>query len=97
MHLKLTDYEKCGKLEICNFCEPCPGSNWAKNGDVKQASENMCFIAKCKYKLVKKIESGYKLLNENELKKSVENTIIKENSYNRIETQSYYANSLRIK
>lgn len=97
MKLKLSDYEKCGKLDICNYCEPCPGSNWVKNGNVKIASENMCFIAKCKHKLVKKIESGYEFLNENELKNKVENSEIEEKSFSRIETQSYYANKLQIK
>ena len=58
--LTLTQYEECGKLEYCNYCNLCPGNNFVEWGTPLKAGENNCYIAKIRYALAKEMsETGY--------------------------------------
>jgi len=68
LNLKLQDYEDCGKLDYCAYCNLCPGNNYLSHGTPLKASENNCSIAKIRYTLAKKMMNGYEPLQNKPLK-----------------------------
>ena len=54
--LTLEKYEECGKYDYCNYCNICPGLNYAEHGTPLKAAENCCFLAKIRKDLVTKIK-----------------------------------------
>lgn len=54
----INDYEDCGKLEICDYCNRCPGQSLIEHGTVLKASTANCKIATSRMNLAKKILNG---------------------------------------
>ena len=61
--ITLEHYEECGKYDYCSFCKPCPGVNFAENGNPLKAAETNCSIAKIRHNLAEKLKQGNDLLN----------------------------------
>lgn len=57
-NLRLRDYEECGRYEYCDYCNLCPGNNYAEKGYCTKAGENNCFVAKIRCELAKKLKNG---------------------------------------
>jgi radical SAM protein with 4Fe4S-binding SPASM domain len=78
LNLKLQDYEDCGKLDYCAYCNLCPGNNYVAHGTPMKASENNCSIAKIRHNLAQKMIQGYDPLATHSLKEclsGLDNTI----------------------
>lgn len=58
-NLTLNDYEECGKLDYCAYCNLCPGNNYTEHGTPLKAAEQNCYIAKNRCKLADKMRNGY--------------------------------------
>lgn len=49
--LKISDLKECGQYDYCEFCiDVCPGDALLLSGDLLNAPENHCIIAKARYK-----------------------------------------------
>lgn len=57
--LSLHDYEECGKLDYCAYCNLCPGNNYSEHGTPLKAGENNCYMAKVRYQLAQRMMNGY--------------------------------------
>lgn len=67
--LTLNDYEECGRLDYCAYCNLCPGNNFVEHGTPLEASENNCRMAKIRFGLAHKMMAdGYDPLNDKSLK-----------------------------
>lgn len=55
-HLKLSNYEKCGKHDYCAYCNLCPGNNFIEHGTPLKASEVNCYMAEARYKLALRLQ-----------------------------------------
>ncbi|MDR1594151.1 MAG: radical SAM protein [Prevotellaceae bacterium] len=78
LNLKLRDYENCGRLEYCAYCNLCPGNNFIAHGTPTKPSENNCSIAKMRYELAQKMMQGYEPLENKTLAENLselDNTI----------------------
>jgi radical SAM protein with 4Fe4S-binding SPASM domain len=78
LNLKLQDYEECGKLDYCAYCNLCPGNNYIAHGTPLKASENNCSIAKIRHNLAQKMMTGYDPLKDKSLEEclsGLDNTI----------------------
>lgn len=56
--LILNDYEECGKLDYCAYCNLCPGNNFVEHGTPLKASEVNCHMAKARYNLAQNLQQG---------------------------------------
>lgn len=56
--LSLKDYEECGKLDYCAYCNLCPGNNFVEHGTPLKASEVNCYMAKARFRLSQKLQHG---------------------------------------
>lgn len=59
LSVKLNEYEECGKHDYCDYCNLCPGCNFAEHGTPLKAAENNCYIAKQRHSLAKRMMEGY--------------------------------------
>lgn len=57
--LTLKQYEDCGKLDYCAYCNLCPGINYLEHGTPIRASENCCYTAKIRHSLAIRMMDGY--------------------------------------
>ena len=67
-HLTLQQYEDCGRLDYCAYCNLCPGLNFGEHGTPTRASENCCFTAKIRYSLATRMMQGYDPLHGRSVK-----------------------------
>lgn len=58
-NLTLSKYEECGRYEYCDYCNLCPGINYAEHGTPLKPGENNCYMAKCRYQLANRMKNGY--------------------------------------
>ena len=56
--LVLNNYEECGKLDYCAYCNLCPGNNFIEHGTPLKASEVNCYMAKARYNLAQNLQKG---------------------------------------
>lgn len=61
--LTLNEYEECGRLDYCAYCNLCPGNNFIEHGTPLKASEVNCYMAKTRFNLAQKMMQGYDPLN----------------------------------
>lgn len=66
--LTLNNYEECGKLEYCAYCNLCPGNNFIEHRTPLKASEVNCYIAKTRYELAQNLKQGYDPLKGKKLR-----------------------------
>lgn len=66
-----SDYEECGTHDYCKCCGFCAGISYSRYGTPFKANENNCYIAKCKYSLMKKIQSGEDVLKGKSLQECI--------------------------
>lgn len=66
--LTLNNYEECGKLEYCAYCNLCPGNNFIEHGTPLKASEVNCYMAKTRYELAQNLKQGYDPLKGKKLR-----------------------------
>ena len=59
----LRQYEDCGQHPYCDYCNLCPGNNFSEHGTPLKASENNCYMAKCRYSLAQRMKNGESPLN----------------------------------
>ena len=57
-HLVINDYEVCGTLEICDYCNRCPGQSFIEHGNPLKASSSNCRIATARMELAKSLLMG---------------------------------------
>ncbi len=57
--LTLKQYEDCGKLDYCAYCNLCPGINFLEHGTPIRASENCCYTARIRHSLATRMMGGY--------------------------------------
>lgn len=69
--LKLKEYEECGQHDYCDFCQLCPGLNFAEHGTPLKAAENNCYIAKIRYNLANRLQEGNDPLNGKTLQEAI--------------------------
>lgn len=72
MSLSLNQYEECGKLDYCAYCNLCPGNNFVEHGTPLKASEVNCYMAKVRFELAKKMMSRYDPLGGKSLKERLQ-------------------------
>lgn len=51
----VADYVDCGKYDYCDYCNLCAGINYTEHGDFHKPAETNCYMAKCRFRLAKKL------------------------------------------
>lgn len=54
----LNEYNGCGTLPHCDYCNLCPGNNNSEHGRWTEPAENNCYIAKIRYNLALRLQDG---------------------------------------
>lgn len=70
-HLKLSDYEECGRHSYCDYCNLCAGNNHTEHGTPVKAGENNCYLAKIRHRLAGRMRDGYDPLRGMPLKERI--------------------------
>ena len=85
--LTLNDYEECGRHDYCAYCNLCAGNNYTEHGDVLKAGENNCFMAKVRYNLAKRMQSGYDPLHGKPLRENIAEIDTSESIFNALKRE----------
>ena len=81
------------KHDYCVFCQRCAGNNYNSNGTPLEASENNCYIAKERYELAKKMNSGYDPLCGKKIQDCLDELDIVINKMHRMESVNHRHNN----
>lgn len=76
--MKISDFKECWKHDYCAYCDMCIGINYSEHKSPFIAGENNCFIAKCKYDLVKKIKANAPLMQNIENNKDCDRELYRQ-------------------
>ncbi len=63
-----SEYVECGTHDYCKCCVICHGLSYSKTGNPFNPNENNCYMAKCKYDLIRKLKQGIDVLNGGTIK-----------------------------
>lgn len=90
---RIGDCIDCMKHDYCVFCQRCAGNNYNSNGTPLEASENNCYIAKERYELAKKMNSGYDPLCGKKIQDCLDELDIVINKMHRMESVNHRHNN----
>lgn len=68
----LEQYEECGTHDYCDYCNLCAGNNFSEHGIATKASENNCYMAKCRWRLAHDLMKGEDVLSGKSVRECLE-------------------------
>ncbi len=74
---KEKDYGECYTHEYCFYCFFCPGNNYNEVGEHLNGGENNCYLAKARYNLAMRLNSGENILNGKTIEECIQDLEIK--------------------
>jgi len=72
LEAKESDYEECGTHDYCKCCYFCVGNSFSEHGTPFKANENNCYLAKCRFSAMTKLQSGADILDGKSISETLE-------------------------
>ncbi len=84
MQTTAKDYGECYSHDYCFYCMPfCPGNNYNDRGECLNGGENNCYIAKIRYDIIKRLNSGDDILHNKTIEDCINELSIAEDDLQR--------------